>query len=440
MSEVRAELHQRGDAWEPAGGPLSGEADDDPWYTGGQGRPLPVQSREDFQRHPPLPRARRSRPPQVAGPLDKNTNRVSESDRARRYWLRDGLREITTIPRIAKCGHVHIDRLPSVHLVKDEDGATRYQGVLTCGNVWGCPECGARLSRLRAKKLTNYVTGWMRNGGQVLFLTLTMPHDFQDTLDASCSTMQKAFTRILSGRCWQDLKSRYGIRGFVRALEVTLGGHGWHPHMHILFFLERRLNPDKVESLHTALFEIHSQFVTRAGFRAPDIRNCPLKVVAHERVGEYVGKVSAAHELVSSHTKQARLGGRTPFQLLADVLEHGDAADLARWHEWERVMHGRRQLTWSRGMEATLAALAVDLLEEERGRRKMVLVALISRPLWARICRARGLAALLLDVVEHCGYETGLALLRRTVGQDLPDLARSHFVQADSVANAMGPP
>lgn len=435
------DLMTRGDAWEPPYTPVSEEDGEDAyWSDGGQGRSLQIQTREDVRRHPPLPLGRPSRPPQADGALDKNTNSVSQSDRELRFALRDDLREITTVPRIAKCGHVLVDRLPSVHLVKDQEGRTRYQGVLTCGNIWICPECSARLGAQRAKKLSHYVTAWMRSGKQVLFLTLTMPHDYADTLDASASTIQKAFTRLLSGRRWQELKAKYAIQGFVRALEVTLGASGWHPHMHVLLFLERRLNQADRDALHASLFEVHSQFVTKAGFRAPDIRNCPLKIVAHERVGDYVGKVAAAHELTSSHTKQARRGGRTPFQLLGDALEHREPADLARWREWEEVMHGRRQLTWSRGLEARLRAMAADLIEEERRKREVTAVALISRPLWARIRSTPGLSARLLDVVECYGYQAGLELLRCAVGREFSDLAWSHFVSAEPTANAAGSP
>ena len=418
---MAADLDQRGDAWEG----------DDLWYNGGQGRPLRVQTREGFRRNPPLPLLRPYRQPQPA--LDKNTNTVSQSGREQRYALRDGLREITTIPRVAKCGHVHIGRLPSVHLVKDESGTARYQGVLTCGNIWTCPECSARLGGKRAQRLTNYLTAWMARDGQVLFLTLTMPHDFADALEVSCSTMQRAFTRILSGRRWQELKTRYGITGLVRALEVTLGINGWHPHMHVLLFLDRRLDRLERDALQAILFQTHSAAVTKAGFRAPDIRNCPLKAVASENIGEYIAKISAARELTSSHTKQARQGGRTPFQLLADAVKNNDPKDRARWHEWEHVMPGRRQLTWSRGMEATLKTLASDLLEDERRRRHVTTVAIISRPLWERIRRRPGLPARLLDIVEGFGYEAALELLRRTAGKDFSDLPWAHFTRAGPI-------
>lgn len=415
------DLETRGDAWE-------GE---DFQFNGGQGRPLCVQTRESFRRNPPLPLLRPWRPPQAA--LDKNTNTVSQSDREFRYALRDGLRQITTIPRVAKCGHMHVSLLPSVHLVTDERGAARYEGVLTCGNIWACPECSARVGGKRAQKLNKYLTAWMADGGQALFLTLTMPHDFADALEASCSTMQRAFTKILSGRRWQELKVRYGIKGLVRALEVTLGDSGWHPHLHVLFFLDQKLNGSEREALQASLFEIHSAAVTKAGFRAPDTRNCPLKAVANENIGDYVAKISAARELTSSHTKQARRGGRTPFQLLTDLLQRRDPKDLARWHEWERVMPGRRQLTWSKGMEAILKALAAELLEEERRKRTVTPVAVISRPLWERIRQTPRLAARLLDAVEGAGYDAGLELLSRTAGRELPDLAWSHFIRAGPI-------
>lgn len=435
------ELFKPGDAYEGPTPVETDEAEVDTYFLdGGQGRPLQTQTREDVRAHPPLPLGRTARAPKAPRALDKNTNTVSGSDRERRFALRDGLRGITSLPRLAKCGHIQGDRMPSVHLVKDENGKTQLQGVLTCGSIWCCPECSWRLGGRRAEKLATYLTAWLRDGHQALFLTLTMPHDYADALEASATTIQKSFTRILSGRRWQKIKERFGLVGLVRAFEATLGQSGWHPHLHVLLFLDHRLSESELDALHEAIFVIHERFVQKRGFRAPTIRNCPMKVVVHKRVGEYVGKVAAAQELTSSHTKKARAGGRTPFQLLADVLEAGDVTDLARWHEWERVMHGRRQLTWSHGMERQLAELGADLIAEQRRERKVTPVALISRTLWRRIRRVPGLTARLLDVVEWYGYSAGLDLLRRTAGRGLDDLAWSHFVNVEPLPAAVGPP
>lgn len=68
-------------------------------------------------------------------------------------------------------------------------------------------------------------------------------------------------------------------------------------------------------------------------------------------VGQYVAKIGGADSIAAEATlgqfKKARRGNRTPFQILADFIEAGDADDLALWHLWENVSRGKRALTSS---------------------------------------------------------------------------------------------
>ena len=67
--------------------------------------------------------------------------------------------------------------------------------------------------------------------------------------------------------------------------------------------------------------------------------------------GNYVAKWGAAEELALGERKKGRLG-RTPFQLLQDYAEGGDANAGALFTEFAKVFKGRRQLVWSRGLKA----------------------------------------------------------------------------------------
>lgn len=73
---------------------------------------------------------------------------------------------------------------------------------------------------------------------------------------------------------------------------------------------------------------------------------------------------AAAYEVTGSHSKRAGKGGRTPFQILEDVVTVGLEDDLALWYEWEHESQGRRQLTWARGTR-TLLGLDVERTDEE---------------------------------------------------------------------------
>lgn len=100
---------------------------------------------------------------------------------------------------------------------------------------------------------------------------------------------------------------------------------------------------------------------------------------AEQRLAEYLPKSSEpekavrnsvakagrdlAREATLGQHKQAKRGGRTPFQILAD-LRNGEAQDWALWVEWLKGSHGRKQLTWSADLRE-LAGLAVEQETDE---------------------------------------------------------------------------
>jgi len=70
--------------------------------------------------------------------------------------------------------------------------------------------------------------------------------------------------------------------------------------------------------------------------------------------------------------KKANHGNRTPFAVLADVVDQERAIDAARedlaiWHEYERGSKGRKQIVWSYGLRARLLPpkQAVELSDQE---------------------------------------------------------------------------
>ena len=102
-----------------------------------------------------------------------------------------------------------------------------------------------------------------------------------------------------------------------------------------------------------------------------------FKVDPSAALGDYFVKAcySASMEVGRSDMKKARLGGRTPFALLDDIVVNkrtGEVGpdyldDLDLWHEWEKASKGKRQIAWSKGLRARLlpAEEVVELTDEE---------------------------------------------------------------------------
>ncbi len=280
--------------------------------------------------------------------LDNTANKVSTDPRDIRAALREHLRTITDDSRVKGCGDVLGYGHALVQLVRNAEGRARFRGLESCRRVWFCPVCGARISFERAQELARQLATWLRSKRAAWFLTLTFPHDYADPLQLTAKLASKAFTAVLQGDAWKKDRARFDIVGFVRALEVTLGPHGWHPHLHVLVFLKKPRGVRARRALHRRVTGRFAKRIVRAGLRAPDPRKCPLEVVSTSEIGTYVAKASgAAHEMTAWHAKEGRANSRSPFQVLADLARSPTAEDLERWKESRPPpINRKRQLSW----------------------------------------------------------------------------------------------
>jgi hypothetical protein len=282
---------------------------------------------------------------------------------------------------------------------------------MSCGSPWTCAPCAQKIGDRRQREVSAILTPHLATGGTGLFLTLTVPHDQGQPLRALRATVSGAFSKLLAGKGWQTLRARYGLIGWTRRLEVTHGRAGFHPHLHVLLFCERRLSEGEQAELHAALFGRWAREVERAGLRAPLPGLCPMKAIWSRNVADYLTKVSAVLELTRTETKGGRGGNRSPFQVLRDYATTRRPADAAIWREWAEGIKGARQLTFSKGLRERYAVAVTtdeELAAAEVGGEPVVI---LSRPAWAHICRVPMLRADVLRAAERDGAAGVLELL-----------------------------
>jgi hypothetical protein len=203
-------------------------------------------------------------------------------------------------------------------------------------------------------------------GGSVLMLALTAPHDFGQDLEPLRRRVARAWQRVIAGAPWVRWKLKTKCVGFVRALEVTHGRNGWHPHLHVLAYFEGKAPP--ALEVQEWFFHRWSKAFTRG---APELRYPSPEHgvrVTSPRVGDYLAKMGLSAELALSHTKAGRKHNRTPWQILRDyaLAREGSPArarDRELWREWTDAMRGARQLTVSRELRRRYAAAAQCELE-----------------------------------------------------------------------------
>ena len=138
--------------------------------------------------------------------------------------------------------------------------------------------------------------------GGLYMLTLTIPHYMGDCLKSLLLGFRGALKRFFNGTrkskaIWADM----GKIGHIKALEVTHGRNGWHPHYHILIFTHQELPPDYDTS---PLLELWQNSCRLAKLPIPN-----AKYGLNWKKGDYSGYVSKwgiENEITKGHVKAAK--------------------------------------------------------------------------------------------------------------------------------------
>lgn len=228
-----------------------------------------------------------------------------------------------------------------------------YRNLMTCGRVWLCPVCAAKISEKRAAELQAAVTLWHRSYGFVFLTTYTMSHKAGQPLKETIDVIQAAFRRMSSGAAWIALADKFGIAGSIRAIEVTHGENGWHPHIHQLVFVYP-MSDNLVREFESDMREHWMKMLRKEGGDGLGLRAFNVKR-SEGAVYDYVAKFghppagkgwTLEREIAKASSKMARKEGKTPVQLL-DLAGQGDKRAAKLWLEYAVTMGGKRQLRWS---------------------------------------------------------------------------------------------
>ena len=96
--------------------------------------------------------------------------------RVERFALQSVARDILPDSRTAKCLRIRAyDKDVEVWKSKSH-GTASYGGLQTCGSVWTCPICAAKIAERRRLEIQAAMAQHRAQGGEVHLLTLTTPH------------------------------------------------------------------------------------------------------------------------------------------------------------------------------------------------------------------------------------------------------------------------
>ena len=379
-----------------------------------------------------------------------------ESGLKRRYRLRRTAGNILGRGhRTSLCGRRSVAADGSVTVWRGDTGAASFRSVVTCGSLWACPVCAARIAARRSETLTALCEAHGSAGGGLAFLTLTMRHTRRQSLKNLRADLLRAWAKLTSGARWKRLRERYGILGFVRVIEVTFGqANGWHPHIHALLFTERNLEPAALLRLKRRLFVIWAALLrgdrwNRAGRRVERGEGaCPTYANGIDlkwadpgssgTVAAYLAKWGAGMELSGHAVKDGRKGNRTPFQLL-QMADEGHKQARMLFRSYARTMHGARHLAVSPALrsryrvafepEEDAAALAPELPGLNGEGHDTGQVGVINREAWQRITD-RNIGADLLGEVSAHGWDHAVDWLVKAHGISLHGFTVARFMRS----------
>lgn len=349
-------------------------------------------------------------------PLQDSVTGLDLGFRAYKFALQSAARDLLPNERVAHCLRSPAPLALSVHVVKHRDTSrARYKKLVVCSRVWQCPICAYTVSEIKRERLTRVLS---RSGCLPVMVTLTVRHHAYTDLKLMLDALIKAYHAVTSGRAYVALAKKFGIAGYIRALEITWGAsNGWHPHLHIIFMLNLGqvvLSDEQIDELRAWFVERWLSSLAKFGFDGDELHAVDVKA-GDFYVKEYIAKFgrlprdadswTLEKELLRGHYKTAHGDDRfTPFALLDDYLFNGNDHSGFLFREYSRAFKGRKQLQasnlfWRLGGYSDDSD---DKLSDERAREEDKLSDLflsLSLQQWRFILK-HDLRAALLDVAQ----------------------------------------
>lgn len=277
----------------------------------------------------------------------------------RRFLLQGAARYLLPRERVAKCLRCRIPGKATIDCwYSPEVSKGHIKNLQVCNSVWSCAVCGSKISERRRLEFVEVLDRWLVAGSQNsnVMLSLTVSHQRNDKLSDVRDGLMAALSWFKKHRTWRDIKQSYGWVGDTRAQECTWGvKHGYHPHVHILGFLDDTFDKAQFESFEAEckahwLNALQAADMSGSWEHALDVRG------TDSAVGAYIHKAwGIEREMTKGVVKLGRGDNRSVAQLLMDYVNHHDVRGCtweqagAIWREYALTYKGKRQNEWGRG-------------------------------------------------------------------------------------------
>jgi hypothetical protein len=290
-----------------------------------------------------------------------------------------------------------------------------YRGLARCGMIWLCPLCASTITERRRIELDKLLSPTeeihILNGDKVERIitqrkyhvglaTFTIGHRRSVSLQDTLSRLLLAYKKTFGGRWASAFKNSHRIIGTIRALEITYGENGWHPHIHTLLVRDSANTPSSTADIELDLMFRWDDATSAVGARADKIHGVDYRAGDTNAI-EYISKMgqqvigsaakwSVVSELVKYPVKRGRKGNVTLWDLLAEYMA-GDVRSGELWIEAQSCLKGKRHMVASRGLYDALGtsdeALADETMADEPIAQSDTLLARLTVNEWRTVIR-----------------------------------------------------
>ncbi|WP_368924386.1 protein rep [Comamonas aquatica] len=311
---------------------------------------------------------------QAKNSINTKVREIYHSNRIKRYKLIKNARnyllnfarktniktnELHKLSRTINCKHALNSNSQMVAVDFNSKNAF-YTGLQTCGSVWTCPICAARITEVRRQEIATAIDEAYKLGYQSAMITFTFPHKNTMSLEDALDKQSKALALFRKGNVWDTYKKKINFLGLIRALEVTHGSNGWHPHTHELWFIDPKVNGKAFKAF---VLNRWIDCLKKVGLLPQNPSKQQLEAVKKHSVdvkmnckaSDYIAKAdsSANWGIDRELAKAANKGkgkGLHPFELLAEDTPKNQGLFI----EFVQAIKGKSQLFWSHGLKEKL--------------------------------------------------------------------------------------
>ena len=269
---------------------------------------------------------------------------------------------------------------PGVFVLVNNETA-QFWGTTTCKNAWICPTCSAKMMSKYATDVACAIDA-MKARGQVAFMiTFTVPHTSGMSCHETTEILFDTWARFhirgnhnlknetgKNGRTWKNKDpfatfcEEFNCKQRIRVGEYTWGKHGWHPHFHCLFFVDKKklqmvkgwadtlnerwltlakratikiwtkLFPDKTKEQIEQRAQIMFDKADKVGSKGAYISVDDKGKVIEQKSSMYICGWGADRELTGNYkAKATNEGHMTPYQILQKAQQAEEFDEEERW-------------------------------------------------------------------------------------------------------------